>query len=38
LFAGGRVSVVRFQVPDDPGELRDWVREATNHTLDASGP
>jgi len=38
LFAAGRVSVVHFDVPDDPEKIREWVLQATNHTLDAAGP
>jgi len=38
LFAAGRVSVVHFDVPDDPKKIREWVLQATNHTVDAAGP
>lgn len=38
LFGSGRVSIVHFDAPEEPGVLRDRVVHATNYTLDAIGP
>ncbi|TMQ19500.1 MAG: serine/threonine protein kinase [Deltaproteobacteria bacterium] len=37
-FAGKQLVALHLDVPDDPQQLRAWILDATNYTLDTSGP
>lgn len=38
LLNSGHLSVISLEAPDDPAALRAWVVQATNYTIDATGP